>query len=174
MNARGLDVICVALLLAAIPSVYADQTENAGLSAPMEQRVGSSRPGIGAGPYRSGISLRRLPDDPAPCGPKQIHLFVNRPCVGKTGVQNNGGGEHDKGNGGPVIVLGGSPYNLGDNGPSGDNDDPHNHNGNPPIPDGPNLPGHFAQTPEPGYMAITGLAFAAVWVLARKRCVRLT
>jgi hypothetical protein len=133
----------------------------------MDGRVGMSRPGIGAGPYRSGITLRRFTNDQSPCGPKHNHLFVNRPCYGRNNADDNKDDDTDKKGGGPVIVLGGSPYNLNDKGPSGDNA-PHSGD-NPPPPGGPQLPNHFEATPEPTYMALTGLVFAAVFTLARKR-----
>lgn len=123
--------------------------------------------------------------DPPPCGPKQIHLFVNRPCTPKTGGDNtgansgqtntgqNGGNDsgdkhtgNNNGGGGPVVVLGGTPYNLDDTGPSSNNSP--NSGNNAPYCD-PKLPGHIDPTPEPTYMVVTGLAFAAVWIVGRKR-----
>jgi hypothetical protein len=187
ISRKGLDVIHAGLsllLLAAIPSAHAAQisagvTGDTGLaksSASMEQRVGLSRPGIGAGPYRSGITFRRLPNDPSPCGPKQYHLFINRPCFGRTTPGSDSPDDnnkpdtsdtHDKGSGGPVIVLGGSPYSLDTNEPSGNY--PPGSGDDPPAPGGPHLPDHFEPTPEPTYMALTGLVFAGVWTLARRR-----
>ena len=187
LRATKSGVTCGALLLAAISSVQAagpvaNETSHTGpstSSALMEHQEGLSRPG--AGPYRSGIGLRQLTKDPAPCGPKQIHLFVNRPCTPRTGgndghtdtdhtgetrTGSNDSGSHHDGNGGPVIVLGGAPYHLDDDAPSGDH--PPNPGGNLP-PHGNNLPDHFLPTPEPGYMVVTGMAFAAVWLLGRKR-----
>jgi hypothetical protein len=196
LRASKPDFIRVALLLAAISSLQAerpvaDATSNTGHSsslALMEGPAGLSRPG--AGPYRSGISLRQFIKDPAPCGPKQIHLFVNRPCTPRTGGDNtNTNTEHTgdsqtgtpgdsqtgtndsssshtgNNSGGPVIVLGGSPYHLNDNPPSGDHPNP---DGGPPHGDT-KLPDHFEPTPEPTYMVVTGMAFAAVWLLGRKR-----
>jgi hypothetical protein len=190
LRAKKPDLIRVALLLAAISSVQAAppiardavNTDHSSSSALMARPAGLSRPGAGAGPYRSGIGLRQFIKDPAPCGPKQIHLFVNRPCTPRTGGDNtdtntdhagdNQTGSKDSdsnhtGNkgGGPVIVLGGSPYHLDDNGPSGDRP---NTGDNPPHGDT-KLPDHFEPTPEPTYMLVTGMAFAAVWLLGRKR-----
>jgi hypothetical protein len=170
IRAKGLNTLRAALLLAALASVHTTQIRAE------QPRIGLSRPGIGAGPYRSG--LRRLPNDPTLCGPRQNHLFVNRPCFARTSDPpedshppdyNNkpdNGGAHNNG-GGPVIVLGGSPYHLDNHGPSGDG--PPNHDDDPPPPGGPHLPDHLEPTPEPTYMAVTGLAFAAVWMLARKK-----
>jgi hypothetical protein len=182
LRATGPAIICAALISAAIPSALAEQTGDTRISRPSASMEGLSRPGIGAGPYRNGITLRRLPDNPAPCGPRQNHLFINRPCFPRTtgndgdtdpntdsGNTNTGNTNHtgDNKGGGPVIVLGGAPYNLDNNGPSG-NHSP-NSGDNPPPHDDTKLPDHFEPTPEPTYMVATGLMFAAVWVLARKK-----
>ena len=187
LRATKSGVTCGALLLAAISSVQAagpvaNETSHTGpstSSALMEHQEGLSRPG--AGPYRSGIGLRQLTKDPAPCGPKQIHLFVNRPCVpgkggsdpetntdhtsgNQTGSNDSGSNHTGNGGSGPVIVLGGSPYHLDDNGPSGD----HPNTGDNPPPHGDiKLPDHFQATPEPTYIVVTGIAFAAVWFKRR-------
>jgi len=172
-RARGLDVVWVALFMVAISSMHA---------AEIEPRVGLSRPAAGAGPYRNGLKLHNLLNDSAPCGPRQNHLFVNRPCFPRTGggdTNNNQTGNSLTGNnqtgnthagdngGGPVIVLGGSPYHLDDHGLPGD--DPTNPGGNSQIQSATKVPDHFAPTPEPTYLAVTGAMFAAVWMLARKR-----
>jgi hypothetical protein len=110
-------------------------------------------------------------------------LFVNRPCFPRTtgndadtdthtnpdsSNTNTGNNDHtgDKG-GGPVIVLGGTPYHLDNDGPSG-NYSP-NSDDNPPPHNDTKFPDHFEPTPEPTYVVATGLMFAAVWVFARKR-----
>src|SRR6185437_1163021 len=143
MNGHGLNTVLIALVLTTLPSAHAEvirteQTNNgAGPAeswASMEQRIGLSRPGIGAGPFRSGITLRRLPNDPSLCGPRQSHLFVNRPCLARnTGDDDqpgdnytpgnnsptDGGANHSNG-GPPVNIPGASPYNVDNHRPSGD------------------------------------------------------
>jgi hypothetical protein len=124
------------------------------------------------------MTLRRLPNDPSLCGPRQSHLFVNRPCLAQnTGDNqpdenqsgnNNGPDNNDnhKG-GGPVLVLGGSPYHVDNNGPSGD--DHPKHGDYPQVGSDPQLCDPPVATPEPTYVGVTGLAFVGIWMLARKR-----
>lgn len=176
LRATGSGVVRIALLLGVIASLNVAQANSSG---PTDTRVGLLRPA-------AGIGLRTMQKNPPPCGPKQIHLFVNRPCTPKTGGDdtgtNNGqtntgqtggndsGDKHTGNNnsgGGPVVVLGGSPYNLDDNGSSG-NGSPNSDN-NPPVHNDIQLPAHIDPTPEPTYMVVTGLAFAAVWIVGRKR-----
>ena len=186
-NAHGLNLIRMALVLAALPSAHAgviraEQTNNgAGPAeswASMQQRIGLSRPGIGAGPFRSGIGLRRLPNDPSLCGSRQGHLFVNRPCVARNTGDNgqpddndapgnnnptDGTGNHNNG-GGPLNISGASPYNVDNHRPSGD--DRPNHSSDAFVAKAPDV---FVPAPEPGYAGVAGLALVGIWMLARKR-----
>ena len=105
-------------------------------------------------------------------------MFVNRPCFARNtgddgqpednntpGNDNPSDGNTNHNNGvGPINTSGASPYNVDNHRPSGD--DHPNHVSYPLVAKAPDV---FVPAPEPGYMGVTVLALAAVWMSARKR-----
>jgi hypothetical protein len=154
MKSNIFSVLCLAITAMAIPSIQGAQTG------------GNDAPGPTHATNR--LIFRRFPSDPPPCVTGQ-NQPLRRPCSGR---QNGGNDTHQQGNGGdPVVVVGGTtwPYNpppkFGDDGPPNPN-----HNDAPTNTLGPlTAPGNFEATPEPTYVALTGIAFTGLAIFARKR-----
>jgi hypothetical protein len=155
-------VLGLAIMAMAIPAVQGAQTG------------GDDAPGPTHATNR--LIFRRFPSDPPPCVTGQP---LRRPCSGR---QSGGNDTHQQGNGGdPVVVVGGTtwpynpPQNFGDDGPPNPNhNDSPNHNDPPNDNDGPKntlvqFTPNIAATPEPTYVALTGIAFTGLAIFARKR-----